>query len=84
MRNQPPRLTWPIGARVTVRRRLREADGRPTGKYSDAVGFLTENQPDRVTVRTRHGEVSVPASDIAIAKLIAPPQDPPQDPPTAG
>ena len=64
-----PWLDWPVGARVVVRRRL------PEGGYSDALGDLVENTPEGVTVRTRRGDVTVPAAEIAVGKLVPPPPE---------
>ena len=57
---------WPVGVRVVVRRRL--ADGR----YSDVLGDLLATDDDGVRVLTRHGEVHVPAAEIAIGKIVPP------------
>lgn len=57
---------WPVGARVVVRRRL--ADGR----YSDVLGELLTTDDDGVRVRTRRGDVSVPATEIAVGKVVPP------------
>nr|WP_297424654.1 hypothetical protein [uncultured Actinotalea sp.] len=57
---------WPVGIRVVVRRRL------PEGGLSDVLGDLVGTGPGGVTVRTRRGEVSVPASDIVLGKQVPP------------
>ena len=56
--------TWPIGARVVVRRRLDE------GGYSDVLGHLLASDADGVLVDTRRGEVHVPADRIAVGKIV--------------
>lgn len=57
--------TWQIGRRVVVRRHLAE------GGYSDVVGELLTVGPQGVRIATRrHGEVDVPATDIAIGRVI--------------
>ena len=56
--------TWPIGARVVVRRRLDE------GGYSDVLGRLLEADDGGVLVATRRGEVRVPARSIAVGKIV--------------
>jgi hypothetical protein len=61
-----PWLDWPVGVRVVVRRRL------PEGGYSDVLGDLLENTTDGVLVRTRHGDVRVPAAVIAVGKIVPP------------
>jgi hypothetical protein len=62
---EPVWTQWPLGARVTIRRRL------PTGGYSDWVGVLEEATPAGVMVRHRDGRVRrIGTEDIAIAHLI--------------
>ena len=66
---EPVWLSWPLGTRVVVRRRL------AAGGYSDAVGPLVWSDEDGVTVETRrHGLVEIPAGDIAIGKIVPPPR----------
>lgn len=65
-----PRDTWPVGARVVVRRRL------PEGGYSDVLGELLANDESGVRVMTRTGEVHIPADVIAVGKRIPPPPPP--------
>ena len=71
-----PWTQWPVGSRVVVRRRLAE------GGYSDVLGDLLANTDEGVRVLTRRGEVSVPAAEIAIGKLVppAPPRRNPRTP----
>ncbi|MDR1294548.1 MAG: hypothetical protein LBK59_06270 [Bifidobacteriaceae bacterium] len=66
VRCETPWTAWPAGSRVVVRSRL------PDGRYSDALGELIEATPTGVIVRTKRGDVEVPAALIAIAKLVAP------------
>jgi len=66
---------WPVGVRVVVRRRL---DG---GGYSDVLGELLASGPDGVTVRSRTGDVTVPAAEIAVGKIVPPPPVRPRRPP---
>lgn len=67
-----PWTAWPVGVRVVVRRRL------PGGMYSDVLGELLATSPAGVEVRTRRGDVTVPAADIAVGKTVppAPPRRP--------
>lgn len=58
---------WPVGAKVMVRRRLAE------GGYSDLVGLLVSTGQTGVVLATRRGEVAVPATEIAIGKVVPPP-----------
>ena len=64
--SRPPWTTWTAGVRVVVRRRL---DG---GGYSDVLGDLLAAGPDGVVVRTRRGDVAVPADEIALGKVVPP------------
>lgn len=49
-----------------VRRRL------PDGRFSDVLGELLATDDDGVRVRTRTGDVSVTAAEIAIGKVVPP------------
>lgn len=62
-----PWTTWPVGGRVVVRRRLAE------GGYADVLGDLLARDEHGVVVRTRRGDVAVPAQDIALGKPVPPP-----------
>ena len=57
---------WPVGVRVVVRRRLAE------GGVSDVLGDLLATGPDGVRVRTRRGDVEVPAGDIVVGRTVPP------------
>ena len=70
-----PWTSWPVGARVVVRRRL------PGGGYSDILGELLETGPAGVRVRTRAGDVEVASDEIAVGKVV-PPAPPPRRPRT--
>ncbi|MDR2565867.1 MAG: hypothetical protein LBC97_07380 [Bifidobacteriaceae bacterium] len=62
---EPIWLEWPLGTRVTIRRRL------PEGGYADTVGVLEAASPDHVEVRHRSGDLRrIDASVIAIAHRI--------------
>jgi hypothetical protein len=65
-----PWTTWPPGCRVVVRRRL------PEGGLSDVLGDLLETSPAGVVVRTRRGDVRVPAAQIVLGKRVPPPPAP--------
>ncbi|MCB2176658.1 MAG: hypothetical protein KQH57_12665 [Actinomycetales bacterium] len=69
-----PWLAWPVGAKVMVRRRL------AAGGYSDTVGILLERDAEHVVVRSRRGDVTVPAAEIAIGKVVPPPRLGPRRP----
>ncbi|MDR2378780.1 MAG: hypothetical protein LBD70_05090 [Bifidobacteriaceae bacterium] len=65
---EPVWLAWPLGSRVTIRRRL------SAGGYADVVGRLEEAGAEHVAVRHRDGRLRrVEAREIAIAHLITPP-----------
>ncbi|WP_226921635.1 putative acetyltransferase [Georgenia subflava] len=75
---EPPWLRWQVGERVVVRYRLEEADD-PTGgrpRLSDALGDLVAVRADGVVVRTRRGDVHVPAGAMVTGKRVPPPPDP--------
>ncbi|KAE8764261.1 hypothetical protein [Georgenia thermotolerans] len=61
-----PWLEWSVGERVVVRYRVE-------GGYSDALGDLLEVRPDGVLVRTRRGDVEVPAELMVTGKRVPPP-----------
>ncbi|MDR0366770.1 MAG: hypothetical protein LBH68_08095 [Bifidobacteriaceae bacterium] len=79
---QPIWMTWPLGVRVTIRRRL------PEGGYADSVGVLEQATADEVAVRHKSGTLRhIPAAEIAIAHLIrpvAPPTKVPRSHPADG
>lgn len=73
--------TWPPGTRVVVRR-LR--DDLPPGAvggtlhggeppFTDVLGEVVHVDDDGLTVRTRRGDVRVPARDVVRAKTVPPP-----------
>lgn len=67
---------WEPGTRVVVRRRR---DDLPAGAtpgeppLTDVLGEVVHVDDDGLTVRTRHGEVHVPAADVVRAKVVPPP-----------
>jgi hypothetical protein len=61
-----PWLSWRVGERVVVR--YRESDG-----LHDALGELLAVGPDAVVVRTRRGDVRVPATAMVTGKRVPPP-----------
>lgn len=61
----------PIGARVVVRRRLGERDGRPV--YSDVIGELTAIDEGELRVRTASGdEVTIDRGDVVATRFVPP------------
>ena len=58
-----PWMQWQVGQRVVVRYR------KPDGLY-DALGHLTEVAPTHVTVITRKGLATVPASVMVTGKRV--------------
>jgi hypothetical protein len=74
--------SWSPGVRVVVRRLrddLPEPDPEhPTlrvPRHTDVLGDLLAVDDDGVLVRTRHGDVRVPAADIVLTKLVPPAPD---------
>lgn len=61
-----PWMSWRAGERVVVR--YRQADG-----LHDALGDLLEVGRDAVVVRTRRGDVRVPAAAMVTGKRVPPP-----------
>ena len=70
---------WSPGVRVVVRRRRDDvpddepparAGGEP--RHTDVLGDLLAVDDDGVLVRTRHGDVHVPAAAITLAKTVPP------------
>ncbi|MBO3086454.1 hypothetical protein [Cellulomonas fengjieae] len=71
--------SWSPGVRVVVRRvrdDLPEAHPEHPAlhvpQHSDVLGELLEVDDDGVLVRTRRGDVRVPAQDIVLTKLVPP------------
>jgi len=71
--------TWAPGVRVVVRRRRDDvpddapparAGGEP--RFTDVLGDVVAVDDDGLVVRTRHGDVHVPASSITLAKTVPP------------
>lgn len=71
---------WTVGTRVVVRRRRDDlAPGAPVGTlhggeppFTDVLGEVVAVDDDGLTVRTRHGDVHVPARDVVRAKVVPP------------
>ncbi|MGO1315447.1 MAG: hypothetical protein ACTMIR_00185 [Cellulomonadaceae bacterium] len=64
-----PWLAWPLGQRVMIRRRIVDE----THVYTDLLGEILDRDDSGVTLRTRRGDVRVPAAEIAIGKPVPPP-----------
>jgi len=72
--------TWAVGTRVVVRRRRDDlAPGAVVGTvrggeppFTDVLGEVVAVDDDGLTVRTRHGDVHVPAQDVVRAKVVPP------------
>jgi len=71
--------SWSPGVRVVVRRRRDDLpEPRPDHadahepQHSDVLGDLLAVDDDGVLVRTRRGDVRVPAVDIVLTKLVPP------------
>ena len=71
--------SWSPGVRVVVRR-LRDDLPEPhpehpdlrVPQHTDVLGELISVDDDGVLVRTRRGDVRVPAADIVLTKLVPP------------
>ena len=63
---------WAPGVRVVVRRLRDDHPGPGEPRYTDVLGDLLAVDDDGVLVRTRRGDVHVPAGAIALTKLVPP------------
>ena len=72
---------WEPGVRVVVRRLRDDSPGPGEPRYTDVLGDLLAVDDDGVLVRTRRGEVHVPADAIALTKVVPPalPRRPPRE-----
>jgi ribosomal protein S18 acetylase RimI-like enzyme len=59
-----------VGARVALRHRIGERDGRPL--FTDAVGELAAEGADAVVVQTRRGPVRVERSAVVAVRAVPP------------
>ena len=62
-------LTWPVGQRVVVRRKL------PSGSshlYTDLTGTVVKTDDRGVTLQTQSEQLTIPGEEIAIGKPIPP------------
>ncbi|ROS23078.1 hypothetical protein [Cellulomonas sp. PhB150] len=67
--------TWrdlPVGSRVVVRRRRDDDPAPDEPPFTDVLGELLAVDDSGVLIRTRRGEVRVPAADIVLAKPVPP------------
>ena len=75
---------WSPGVRVVVRR-IRDdlpATASPDEpRHTDVLGEVIAVDDGGVLVRTRRGDVRVPAGDIVLTKLVPPPPAPRHRPP---
>jgi len=67
--------TWrglPVGGRVVVRRLRDDDPGPDEPPFTDVLGELLALDDGGVLIRTRRGDVRVPASDIVLSKQVPP------------
>ncbi len=63
--------------RVVVRRALDDVpDDAPPPHFTDVLGDVLEVSDDGVLVRTRRGDVHVPAAAIRLTKVVPPAPEP--------
>ena len=77
--SQPTWRAWSPGVRVVVRRLRDDLPESPTAdepRHTDVLGEVLAVDDDGVLVRTRRGDVQVPAADIVLTKLVPPPPAP--------
>ncbi|GIG28604.1 hypothetical protein Cma02nite_12040 [Cellulomonas marina] len=68
----PAWRAWAPGTRVVVRRvRPEAAPGEP--RLTDVLGDVLTSDAAGLRIRTRHGDVDVPAADVVLAKTVPPP-----------
>ena len=70
--DRPPAGVPQAGTRVVVRHRLASPDPRTGARLTDVVGDLVEASEDALVVRTRTGEVRVPAGSIEVVREVPP------------
>ena len=69
----PEWRTWAPGVRVVVRRALDDVPpDAPPPHCTDVLGDVLAVDDDGVLVRTRHGDVHVPAAAIRLTKVVPP------------
>ncbi|MFC8193659.1 hypothetical protein ACFUMH_18540 [Cellulomonas sp. NPDC057328] len=71
----PPWRAWSPGVRVVVRRRRDDLPAGAPGDeppYTDVLGDVVAVDDDGLTVRTRRGDVRVPAGDVLLGKTVPP------------
>ncbi|MDM7855663.1 putative acetyltransferase [Cellulomonas alba] len=67
---------WTPGVRVVVRRVRDDSPEPGEPPYTDVLGEVLDVDDDGLTVRTRRGDVRVPATDVVLAKTVPPPPTP--------
>ena len=70
--SRPGWREWAPGVRVVVRRLRDDSPGPGEPRYTDVLGDLLAVDDDGVLVRTRRGDVHVPAGAIALTKVVPP------------
>jgi hypothetical protein len=77
--SEPTWRAWSPGVRVVVRRLrddLPETPAADEPRHTDVLGEVLAVDDAGVLVRTRRGDVQVPAADIVLTKLVPPPPAP--------
>jgi hypothetical protein len=64
--------SWSPGVRVVVRRRRDDLPAAGEPPYTDVLGEVLAVDEAGVLVRSRHGDISIPAADIVLAKTVPP------------
>jgi hypothetical protein len=67
---------WTPGVRVVVRRVRDDSPAPGEPPYTDVLGDVLAVDDGGLTVRTRRGDVRVPASDVVLAKTVPPAPEP--------
>lgn len=67
---------WTPGVRVVVRRLRDDSPAAGEPPYTDVLGDLLAVDDAGLTVRTRRGDVRVPAADVVLTKVVPPAPEP--------
>lgn len=67
---------WTPGVRVVVRRVRDDSPGPGEPPFTDVLGEVLTLDDDGLTIRTRRGDVRVPAADVVLTKVVPPAPEP--------